>query len=210
MRPGGFQRECDKRTGGVAAVALVAAADITGAEFDVRSGAFTRLTLMPGATVVPYEFREGSGRFSETMSLSGGAAKVRHEITFTLTSAGDGAGLAVRELSELSAAGLVALVVTTGGHVLLVGYSHGFGGERPLKMSGCVYDAGAGSADEPGYRVTLVAEDVSFSYPVHGCVAVLVLFYVVSGDVGTSTAAAGNLYYAPSLRGGEADVAILD
>lgn len=158
----GFDRLCVKRTGGVDSLFLADAGDVESTVYDPAARVFKSVALRSGAAFARYDFREDSCRMTETVRRSGGAVSVKHEVTF-LIPGHDGPSREAADGIAGCVNGLVAIVVTSQGDAFLVGYSHIFGGERPLKLVSARSTSGIKPTDASGSSITLSSEDTDLS-----------------------------------------------
>jgi len=165
MSLAGFDKQCTKRIGGVDSLFLARMRDLEAVEYDPSSSVFTSVSLSDGARFARFDFREDSCRLYETAARSCGVLSVRHEIAFSLPGNGQGPRKAV---SELAGNGLIAIVLTNEGKALLVGYSHLFRDERPLRLVSFKSSTGFGPEDAPENSITLISEDTDLSCPYTG------------------------------------------
>lgn len=153
----GYKKVVGKLSGGIRAIALVSAADVTGAEY--AQGVCTEIKLAEGKAFAGYEFKEGESVYTEEMSVRHGVAKVRHTITFAIERPASASAAAAARLAEASAEGMVAIVTTNSRVSFVVGYSEKFGKEQPLRLTTTALTTGRSTADDTTEILTLVSED---------------------------------------------------
>lgn len=154
----GFDRPQGGRRGGVRRLWLARASDIVSVSCGAggECGAVTPVTAF-----AEYAFREGSAFYNEGLVVQGGAAKIVHELVFELPLSGTGSYSALDGITEASCGGIVALLLTEVGDVLLAGWSSLFGTGRPLRLETCASTTGSIPDDTPVRKVTLRSEDAS-------------------------------------------------
>lgn len=154
----GFKCSRDKRNGGVRALYIARSSDIIGVTYDPSGDNYTTIEMRENA-FARFESREGEVIYREQISMATGMKVVVHQIEFSLSRMGDTTRRVVEELCSASLGGLIAVVETSVGERLLVGYSPKFGFERALKVVGGSATTGSCFDDDTLEYVVLRSDD---------------------------------------------------
>ncbi len=136
----GLNRSSVRPRGGVAGVELIPASEYAGGT--------------PSASSVR-AFREDRARYSEVRTGGPLVQLVRHTLVMELAATPE-TRRATRELASVCRTeGVVAVVTTASGELLVAGYSARFATLYPLRLTGMEYSSGNTPADFPTITLTL-------------------------------------------------------
>ena len=133
-----------------------------------RISAVTRQGCKVTFNKAPYEFElfDEHSSLSEQMVAENGILKVTHRLTLVADRNLASAWLEAPFTNQAIDKGLVAEVTLTDGRHLLVGWSHRFQAEQPLRLSSLRSDSGTRANETPTLTLTLESRDNTFAMPV--------------------------------------------
>ena len=161
MKPSSQSASHRKPVGGVRSVALLAANNISAAQFDKVTGECTQLVMVDHQAVMNVELVEDRSSLEEEFSFDDGLLSVEHRLTLVADRNMAEAWFDEEFRCEATRCGLCAVVTLSDGRVLLVGYSERFGAEQPLRIKSLHSHSGCRLVDMPTLTLTLESCDSS-------------------------------------------------
>lgn len=159
----GYARSSGKRSGGIKSIFLIEVEALDEIEYDYLTDCFTMVVFGRLGLFKSYDFKEGEAVYTEQVSVKDGLTSVKHTLTFSFEKIDEQSRRSVNELLSESDKGVVAVITTSNGENLLVGYSRKFEAQRALKVVSNTCTTGRVFADDTLDTVTLQSEDTSRS-----------------------------------------------
>lgn len=146
-----------KPAGGIAAVILTPAGNIL--RVSGAAGEEAEVELRDPGRVCDFPLAEEGSSYEEAFDADAGPLRVRHTLRLAAGREAESRTGSAEFLRAAAGGGLAALVTMRSGRRLLVGWSHRFGAEQPLRPVALLAASGSRPLDKASAVLTLASED---------------------------------------------------
>lgn len=160
----GLSRVCEANSGGLKALWLCNAADLSETGFTVNgAGEYNAMLMESGKAFFKFEFKKDTAEYRENGAMTeGGSFEVVHEIEIFIQKLNKTNRNAIAEIIGASYCGMIGIVELTSGAMFVVGYSESFrekGSRRPLEILSDASLGGKMLGDLSGSTIILQSKD---------------------------------------------------
>lgn len=153
----GITRVCGARSGGMSALYLADASDVT--SFTQTGNLWSAVTMVGAALFKKFEFEQDTASFKEDGGVENGSTKVDHTIEAYFGKMTQTNRDRMQDILDSSVCGVIAIIVDNNGQKWVAGYSTNFLKDRPLRKSVVAGDSGKAFTDQNGQTLTLSSTD---------------------------------------------------
>lgn len=156
----GYTNACSPRSGGVKAIYLAVAADVT--SLTLTSGVWTAITMVSGKVFKKYEFEQDTAQLSFEDTIENGSYLQKASIEMFMPKLSAALTAALQEFVDETPCGMIAIVelntkVGAVNEKYVIGYNNITQKERPLKLESNTGGTGKLLTDLNGYTPILVS-----------------------------------------------------
>lgn len=157
----GYTRTCGAFSGGVKAVYLANAANVT--SFTNTAGVWTAVTMATGKVFKKYEFEIDECELKFESTMENGTFKEKASIEMLMPELSSSLTAAIQEMADESPCGMIAIVemnnlVGAASEKYVIGYNNVVQKERPLRLESSAGTSGKGLTDVQGETPVLSCE----------------------------------------------------
>lgn len=153
----GLTRVCGPRSGGMSALYLADASDVT--SFTLTGNLWSAVTMNGSAVFRQFQFEQDTAMFKEDGGVENGSTKVDHTIEAYFGKMTQTNRDRMQDVLDSSVCGVIAIIVDNNGQKWVAGYSSNFTKDRPLRKSTVAGDSGKVFTDQNGQTMTLMSTD---------------------------------------------------
>lgn len=151
----GFTQTCAAYSGGVNTIHLALVADVTSMTLASAADYYDTITMASSNVFKAYDFDEDTAKLTTETVYENGATKTTINIEFKLGRMTKETRTAFQEMLDDSACGMIGIVTTGNGDMIVAGYSEAHTTNRPLRVASGAGDTGNELTSENGQTVVL-------------------------------------------------------